>query len=136
MRQKDTGAAGVNVFFRVEGAPARISDSIWRLVVATFPGDDKEAGFENSLFDGMLKEPGTDHELGKLPTGGEQYVTLVGKPLSNEVWKKVEEKSAAVYFMGRFKYSDRKTEFHSDYCGFFMGNPPPHFMCRYHNEEP
>jgi hypothetical protein len=84
----------------------------------------------------MLKGLTPDKNMGNTPAGKELYVTLIGSPLPDEVWQKVRGKIAAVYFMGRFKYSDSRGAYHSDYCGFFMGDPPPQFMCHHHNEEP
>lgn len=137
IREANTGRPGVNVFFRVDGEGARIADALSRMVVKNFPGDDKEVELEHSLFDGMLKKPGADQTLGGIPSGMEQYVTLTGGPLSDEVWKKVRGKTAAIYFMGRFKYSDNRGVYHHlDYCGFFMGDPPPAFLCHDHNAEP
>jgi hypothetical protein len=136
MRQKDSGAPGVNVFFRIEGAAAVVSDGLSRLVVTNFPGDDKEVALEDSLFNGMLSELGPDRSLGDMPVGKESYVTLIGKSLPEDVWTKVRGKLAAVYFMGRFKYSDDQDAYHSDYCGFSMGDPPAQFLCHHHNEEP
>lgn len=40
LKETGTGAPGVNVFFQVEGAPADVVDSFYRLVVTGFPGDD------------------------------------------------------------------------------------------------
>lgn len=124
------------MFFRVEGAPANVDDGLYRLVVTRFPGDDKEVALENSLFDGMLSKSLSERGMGATPAGRELYVTLTGSELPEEVWNKIKNKTAAVYFMGRFRYSDARYVYHSDYCGFFMGNPPPSFLCHYHNAEP
>jgi hypothetical protein len=136
IRETNTGTPGVNVFFRVEGAGAGLVDCLSRIVVTKFPGDDKEVELENSLFDGMLKRSAPDKNLGETSAGRELYVTLVGTPLPDDVWMKVRGKTAAVYFMGRFRYSDKRGVYHSDYCGFFMGDPAPVFACHYHNSEP
>ena len=136
IQQTNTGTPGVNVFFRVEGAGAKLVDSSYRIVVTTFPGDEREVELENSLFDGMLEKITPDKSMGETPAGTELYVTLIGTPVPDEVWEKVRAKTAAVYFMGRFKYSDNGVAYHSDYCGFFMGDPAPIFMCHYHNTEP
>jgi hypothetical protein len=124
------------VFYHVEGARAKLVDSFYRIVVANFPGDAREVELENSLFDGMLAKITPDKNLGEAPAGKELYVTLIGTPVPDEVWEKVRGKTAAVYFMGRFKYSDHGVAHHSDYCGFFMGDPAPAFMCHDHNTEP
>ncbi len=124
------------MFYRVEGADAKFLDSSYRLVVANFPGDDKKIPLENSRFDGMLKKITSNNNIGEAPIGKELYITLIGTPLTEEVWQKVRSKTAAVYFMGRFRYSDGRGIYHSDYCGFFMGDPAATFMCHYHNDEP
>ena len=77
IRQTNTGTPGVNVFFRVEGAGAKLVDSFYRIVIANFLGDDREMELENSLFDGMLKKTTPDKSMGETPAGKELYVTLL-----------------------------------------------------------
>jgi hypothetical protein len=54
LRHKDTNAAGVSVFFKIENSRVSKLRSIYRIVVAKFPGDTKRSQFEDSLFSGML----------------------------------------------------------------------------------
>jgi len=137
LKQKDTNAVGVSVFYKIERSHVSALRSIYRIVVANFPGDAKRAQFEDSLFSGMLSKDNGAGDLGSDHADAERYVTLTNDPMPASVWQRIKEGTAAIYFMGRLDYKDQENKpVHTDYCGFYRGDPPPLFMCHDHNDEP
>lgn len=134
LKNTDTKALGLNVFFRVDGSPAHHVKSLKMIAFRVFPGDEKEVSLEDSLFEQMLAKSGYG-DIGDIPTGRELYVSALGEdPMSPEVLQQIRDKKVAVYFMGRFEYRGADNQqYHSDYCAFLMGDPPPIFGCKHHN---
>jgi hypothetical protein len=138
-KEKRTNRPGISVFFKTVSpgsyAPIEVED-FYRIVVANFPGDAPEHIFQNTLFNGMMQKL-LYGSLGDHPPDSERYVTITGEPISEKVETQIKNGLTAVYFMGRFRYRIRGGQwFHSDYCAYYRGDPPPIFMCREHNDEP
>jgi hypothetical protein len=137
LRQKDTNAAGVSVFFKIEKSAVSKLRSIYRIAVTDFPGDIKNRQLEDSLFNGMLSKDKGGGDLGSDHADAERYVTITSDPIPNDVLQRIKDGSVAVYFMGRIEYKDQENKpLHTDYCAFYRGDPPPIFMCHDHNDEP
>jgi hypothetical protein len=129
----------VNVHFVNDGHTEAVSQGYYYLVVEKFPGDEAEPAMEGRLFAKFLNtiHPNTTG-VQHIPVGARRYVTDPIKP-KKEKFAELQAVTGtyALYFMGRFIYTDESGEHHSDYCAFSKGfGNAAIFMCQKHNEEP
>src|SRR5260370_10820748 len=107
------------------------------LFVVPAPSPQKQREFEEQAFEAMLKtEAYKSAPPLQVAAKNETNVSAVIPPTDAQTSVKLQTGAVSVLLNGRFVYTDKKTERHTDYCLYVQRFQRPFFMCQHHNEAP
>ena len=96
---------------------------------------EERISFEDRIFNVLVQQPRRT-ELKTIP-GGQSVRSEYMPPADDPGWiAKYKAGENRLYYAGRFRYHDKTSWYHSDFCYFWEINETAPHLCNGHNEEP